>query len=397
MRNGHTYDANLTGGLFRFANKKNKYAIEGKGSLSQKYGLAGEDKTDIGHSYMLKGGKISGNFQYSLAHTVESDNYDINDLGILYQNNNSTQNLNLQYNIFKPFWKLNRLSSYFGLTHSRRYKPDDFQNLGAFGELFVTSKKFMNYGVFFNLEPVLTYDFYEPRVSGRYYTFPTNNNLGGYIGTDYRKKLAVEINGNLRSFNENERRRINIYLSPRYRFSNQFNLSSEVNINLWNDDMGFANGWNIGANNGTIMFGRRDLQTFSNTLRAQYTFSSRMSLSVRTRHYWSKVIYKDFWTLPANGVPVLNDYNGDLNKDGLTGDHNQNFNAFNVDMVYSWWFAPGSEMSIVWKNAISPNSGIIQDNYFDNLGRTLRSPQNNSLSVKILYYLDYQMIKKRFR
>ncbi len=30
MRQGGTYDANLTGALFRFANKENKYAVNGK-------------------------------------------------------------------------------------------------------------------------------------------------------------------------------------------------------------------------------------------------------------------------------------------------------------------------------------------------------------------------------
>jgi hypothetical protein len=33
-------------------------------------------------------------------------------------------------------------------------------------------------------------------------------------------------------------------------------------------------------------------------------------------------------------------------------------------------------------------------NYFNNLGEVFDSPQSNSFSVRILYYLDYQVIKK---
>ena len=29
-----------------------------------------------------------------------------------------------------------------------------------------------------------------------------------------------------------------------------------------------------------------------------------------------------------------------------------NFNAWSIDMVYRWNFAPGSEMNIVWKNQL---------------------------------------------
>jgi len=91
-----------------------------------------------------------------------------------------------------------------------------------------------------------------------------------------------------------------------------------------------------------------------------------------------------------------------LEKDGglasNTGVHqnlNQNYNAFNVDMVYSWRFAPGSEMNIVWKNAIGTFGNQVVNNYFKNIDNTLSSPQNNSISFKILYYLDYLQLSRK--
>jgi hypothetical protein len=100
----------------------------------------------------------------------------------------------------------------------------------------------------------------------------------------------------------------------------------------------------------------------------------------------------------------------DLTEDGglLPSDYSEindiSFNAFNVDMLYIWNFAPGSEINIVWKNAIQAyevpeviNSIYyeMEDNYFKNLANTLQSPATNSFSIKVLYYFDYQYLKRK--
>jgi hypothetical protein len=386
MRNGHTYDANLTGLLFRFADKKNRYALEGKGSLSQKYGMSRGARPDLGHSYQLRAGKISGNWQYDLTHRVESGNYDINDLGILFQNNNITESATLRYSIFEPFWKLLNFNAYLGANYSRRYDPNTFQDFGLNGELWTMTKKFLAFGIFFNTQPVVTHDFYEPRELGQWYDFPANNNIGGFVSTDYRKKLAVDLNFNYRGFKENNRHRVNVAFGPRYRFNNQFSVNGEISVSEWPDDLGYAARLDKGLPHDSTIFGRRDLRTFTNTLQGNYIFTNRMSLSLRGRHYWSKVLYHQYYALQPDGGLQASPYQEN---------HDTNFNAFNVDMVFSWWFAPGSEMSVVWKNAITPASGKMIPAYFDNLGYTLRSPQSNSLSMKILYYIDYQNLRKR--
>ena len=76
-------------------------------------------------------------------------------------------------------------------------------------------------------------------------------------------------------------------------------------------------------------------------------------------------------------------------------DENNNYNAFTIDMKYLWRFAPGSEISIVWKNAIYTDDTSLISNFMDNLDNTLESSQINSISFKILYYLDYQYLVKK--
>jgi hypothetical protein len=63
-------------------------------------------------------------------------------------------------------------------------------------------------------------------------------------------------------------------------------------------------------------------------------------------------------------------------------------------MKYLWRFAPGSELSLVWKNAIYTNDNNLVNSFVDNLENTFAASQINSISLKILYYLDYQYLMK---
>ena len=57
-------------------------------------------------------------------------------------------------------------------------------------------------------------------------------------------------------------------------------------------------------------------------------------------------------------------------------------------------FAPGSFINIVWKDASFLADDIINRNYFRNFDHTLEQPQNNNLSIKVIYFLDYVNLKK---
>jgi len=63
-------------------------------------------------------------------------------------------------------------------------------------------------------------------------------------------------------------------------------------------------------------------------------------------------------------------------------------------MSYVWQFKPGSEMSIVYQNSIYTLGPNIEYNYLTAINNTLQAPQSNSLSVKIIYYLDYLDLKQ---
>ena len=118
---------------------------------------------------------------------------------------------------------------------------------------------------------------------------------------------------------------------------------------------------------------------------------------MRIRHYLGSAAYKEFYILNVagkldklpQGTTPINEYIARNNS------FNNNYNIVNVDMVYSWRFAPGSEINIVWKNAIGVFDREVITDYFKNVNNTLGSPQNNSISFKILYFLDYLQLQKK--
>ena len=131
--------------------------------------------------------------------------------------------------------------------------------------------------------------------------------------------------------------------------------------------------------------GKRDIETFTNTINFLYTFNSKSFLNLNLRHYVRHFYFSSFYN---------------LNRDGsLTATENPpyssvNYNLFNIDLLYQWNFAPGSELVLVWKNSIEERRDRFTENYFNNAHDVVASPQYNSISFKVLYYIDYQMLQK---
>ena len=413
-RAGQTYDANVTGGLFRFANKANRYALDGRVIYSSRRGKAFNSETEIddrsGYKYYLNFSKISGNFTWSVDHGIESHTYNPNDLGVLFANNSISQSVNASYNIYKPFWKVNRLSTYGGLSYSLLEQPRRYQDAVLYaGANTIFAKSFLFVRLNLDASP-LTRDYFDPRREpiGRYYVRkPTNFGFNGNLSSDYRKKFALDIGYGGRFFaadgNHTNRTGFDLSLGPRYRASDQLSFVYQIGYGVRYNQIGYAGGLNgsnsldaplllaFGGGDGDVLLGRRDVTTFTNTATATYTFTNRMSFNIRLRHYVSNVHYRDFSRLRPDGeeTPVAYERNRD-----------NTFNAFNVDAVYSWWFAPGSQVSIVWKNANNSSLNYYQASaatplYFDNLSNTLNTPHNNSVSIKVLYYLDYLALRPR--
>ncbi len=379
-REGSVYDANVTGTQYKFADKSNRFAVMGGGSVSQLF-HPDSSKPILGHRYRVVLAKISGNYTSELMYRNVSDKYDNNDLGYTGKNNEVEISFSNNYNIYKPFWIINKMENGFGINYFMLYKPRTYTNFNIGGKTNIDFKNYFTLGFFWKISPLKNYDYYEPRTEGRYYISPENYMIGTYFSSDSRKRFGF--NGFIGYGKINERNRYDVEwgLSPSYRFSDKFNM----NYNFWSgnnfDDVGY-----VRKMNDTIIFGVRNRNTRINTLEGNYIFTSTMSLSLRARHYWSQVKYKEYFALDDNGKSSRTSY---------IGNNDINFNAVTVDMIYTWQFAPASELSFVWKNAIFTSGSQLINNYFDNFNKTFESPQLNSFSIKILYYLDYQNLKRK--
>ena len=195
--------------------------------------------------------------------------------------------------------------------------------------------------------------FFEPRTAplGEYFVnVPASGNIGGFISSDYRKKLALDVNGGYRRFAADGERTgrygIGGAISPRYRVNNQLTFKYSAEYSQSENQIGYVNGGTDSSQPedvpflSSILLGRRRVTTITNTLTMSYVFTNRMSFNIRTRHYSSHVHYRDFSTLGHDGEETPAAYARNRDKA---------YNAFNVDAVFSWWFAPGSQVNVVWK------------------------------------------------
>ena len=248
-----------------------------------------------------------------------------------------------------------------------------------------TFKNHVSVGAFGNYEPKDEHDYYEAREDGILYIDPKVSVAGGWISTDYRKIFALDVNGYYAKGGKYSQTSNEIVISPRLRPNNQMLFIYRFRRNYNNNDLGYTNT----EDDGTIIFGKRNQTTIVNTFDIAWTFTNKASLSLRMRHYWSRLLYNQYYELLSDGY--LSD---DLGFDYYPeGEYDYNFNSFNIDLLFLWNFAPGSEMSISWKNIIDDPDVPMEEKYFTNLNNLFESTLSNSISIKVLYYLDYNYLR----
>lgn len=374
--------ANLSGVDMRFRDKKNKYQFRGFLNVSQRYNP--EDKTNLGFKYYAAAGKISGNFLFEYKQVMESNTYDPNDLGFLRNNNEFNHEIELKYNIYEPFWKVLNWYNRFEVSYSSLYLPRKYSALSLSAHSRTTFKNYLTIGADLYTQPIASHDYFEPRVDGWYFARPAYNYFGMFFSPDYRKKFVVDFSGGIGVSKKYSMLNQWFNIAPRFRINDKLTISHRFHYSKDRNDLGYVTD-SIYNDNEKIIFGKRDVTNITNTLQTSYIFNNKSSLSFRLRHYWLRADYNQFYDLLTNGELLRNDYNEN---------HDLNYNAFNIDMVFTWNFAPGSEMLVVWKNAIYAGENELINDFYSNLKNTLQSPSTNSFSLKVMYYLDYHSVKK---
>ncbi|MBN8836919.1 MAG: carbohydrate binding family 9 domain-containing protein [Sphingobacteriia bacterium] len=385
IRSGGDYDATVSAALWDFYDKKNIWNFSGQFAVSQLYGYENPGKTYAGTFHSLNFSKTGGRFNFNLWQEFSGNTYNQNDLGYFTNNNYLDHGLWVGYKWLKPNHVYKRLYFNFNLYYSRRYMPSDYQTLNINTNINGQLNNLWNAGLFFRIQPQSN-DFYEPRVDGRVFKTPGSWLVEGWVSTNRAKKYSTSIDIAYKYASKYSSVFSDLFLNNSYRFNKKLTISLDDNFNLRYNNIGFAGTLTNTTTNATdVYFGSRTRITVENILNIKYNFTNMMGLTFRARHYWSKVDYHLFYFLNPDGSlsPSTQQFN------------NSNVNFFNIDMVYTWQFALGSFLNIGWKNAVASYDTDATQPYFKNLSNTLSSSQNNTFSVKVIYFLDYLSLKKK--
>jgi len=397
-RNGD--DANVTGFNFNLNDQSLTWRIRGFYAYSQiaQYNIEKSDRSlKTGFKYNLEFSKRRGNFQFSLNRDVETKHYDINDLGFIRRANRQDHELNLSYNQFEPKGIFNDYSYRLRFEHRTLYEPNQFAEFQMSASVNGSFRNFWSFSLDLNSTPVTSNDFFESRVDGYVFKRPEDFSFGARLSSDRRKNFFMSTR--IRFWQRPDWNQTDNFLnvSARLRVGSRFEMDHNVDVSTRENERGYVTRlYDANDNLSNVVIGVRDVNTLTNTLSSSYIFTNRMGLTFRLRHYWSKVLYTGYYDLSEDDELTPLNYTG-TNED--TGDplHNRNFNQFNIDMEYNWQFKPGSEIRIIWKRAIGTDDLNTQLDFFNNFSNTFSAPNFDTITIRMVYFVDYLKIRNIFR
>jgi hypothetical protein len=377
--------ANVSGTEFEIRNKRDMYALSGRANISQQYMAHGAP--EYGFLYDLEVEKTSGNFRYSLSHDAQNETYEINDMGFNLRNNKFEFGLQTEYNIYDPAGSIVNMFNTFYSNYNMLYAPREYVSVNMGYMNRTTFSNYLTAGFNWDASPFESHNYFEARVPGRMVKYPAAVYWGAFLSPDYRKRFVVDLRGGYWASNKYGQSGYNFTIKPRMRFSDRLSMTLDLDYDMdWNDLGYVTDSTAYGVD--WIIFGTRDIRRLESTIDIKYIFTKNIALSLRARHYWITLIHRDYFDLEQDGG---------LQQAAYEGKHDFLVNAFNVDMVFRWTFAPGSELLFVYKNNIFSESEETAVNYFENIRYTFDSPFGNSFSIKVLYYFDYQLLKRKKR
>jgi len=383
LRNADNRDANVTALDYSFYDNENKFNVRGTGRYSRIFGTGGYD----GFNTTLRAGKVSGQVRYNIQATIESDRYNPRDLGFLVSPNEITYTSFVSYNQFNPTKNFLTYNYELFLRYGRLYKPNVFSDIQAQATGFWILKNFWDIKFVLGSTIVNQHDQFLLGEPGRYVQRPAFSYAEISGSTDSRKRWYFNYDFLVGAFNVKDKNYSVIDLGLRYRFSNQFSLEVSNRREAEKDYIIFDE-YDIN-NEPRISF--VDFTDITSILSGIYHFAPRVNLTLRTRHYWSKVI--------ANRTASVDDKGSPFNIiQGPLPNKNSNVNIFNVDAFFTWDFRLGSRLIIGYKNWLGEDetiNGINNSTYFRNFGKLFNLRHGNEFTARFIYYLDYSQLRRK--
>ena len=381
-RDGRFRDANVTALDWHIETKDSRYNADGSVRMSN---ISDDiNNPNTGWTFDNSFGYNSGNWFWEIGYNFETKDFNPNDLGILFTNDQQTIYGNVGWRTVQNTKNFNRIwiNSYHNVNfqHFSGVYTGYFTGIGGSAQ---TRKRFsfggnLNYGT-------EEKDFFEPRqgtTSGIFFLQPERLNFNTWFETNSQKKFELSGNAYYTGYSNNPKEGYGFSIGLRHRFNNQFSLRYRLRSNKTNDDQGY-----VDQDNNNIIFGFRDRKSYTNTISGKYSFSTNSSISLSFRHFWEAVSYNSFNNLNSEGG---------LDPNTTYMGNDVNFNNWNLDLNYIWQFAPGSQLIAFYRNSIFDANTNSSLTFFENLDSLFNQPQRHTVSVRLVYFIDYNKLKNIF-
>lgn len=382
LREGSYRDANVAALLASIYLPGGQYRLDSELKRSD---ILQEGNSNNGYQASLRFGDVDGHWRWATRQEIITEDYDPNDLGFLARGNLLRNYSELEYLTFQPSGPFNRYSLTLFSVLSSLYQPQRYEEFYLGFNSFFLLRDFTGTGIRLRYRPVESYDYFEPRVPGASFKRPRGGAITYFISTDYRKPFAVNLDAYYEYSEIWQRQNWNFDLRPRIRLGEKFFMIPQVIWNQVDKDFGFAI---RNRSDGQVFFGQREVRNLTALIEGRWAFDPVRSLGLRLYQNWSRLRYQRFFGLGANGelIPTENlpEQNPDLN-----------FNVLNLDLRFSWWFAPASEMVLLYRVAVSNDNQAVRQNYSRNMDQLFNTPGQNILSLRFSYFLDYHHTRKK--
>lgn len=335
------------------------------------------DAPNFGSSLGWLAGKQSGAWRWEHGLELITPNFDPNDLGFQRRGNKFHQNVRISHQILEPTSRLLRRRHRLGVQYNRLYDPAKFERFHIEYSYFELTKGFLAWGYNVETRPA-EYDYYDPRVWGRYRINPASFWHNAWVSTDFRNPLAFELRGGQWWWADYGARGLYGELQVLARINDKLNFKAELELSS-NHQIGWAQ--TVSAD--SVGMALRHRRSLSQSLSGQYLFGPNSYVSLNVRHSWNRIENEQIFHLEQDGLlSVSTDYS----------DPDLRINFLNIDLKYVLWFAPGRELNLLYRASLANSDNQADLTYWRNLQSVGALPSDHLLSLRVVYFLDYAEI-----
>ena len=331
--------------------------------------------------------ELKGNFRYNVSWWGVDKHYKQNESGYFNFFDHQRFSSRISYQILNQYGFLRKYSNYLWFNDTRTFHSFDRKLWGLrFGNDFSTQNLMVFEADFAYASKTRDYD--KPRTINRYIQEPENFQSKLVMQSNKNKDFSYRIQWNnfayFKEDFEEKKSQNRLNLSMLYRFSEQFSLAVNSNHLDFKDDVGY-----LESINQDIYFGRRDIRSVENNIKLSYFFDSKKWINLRLRNYWSRAKYdQNLFRLKEDGNRTETDFSL------LDFDPDTNFNIWNFDINFEWWFAPGSNLVLLYRNQLFKIDSASKLDYLESLNNLFDHTAQHQFSLRINYLIDFNLLKR---